>query len=49
MELEKLEAIASTPGHKFCKKFGAATMRLSDSAISLGGRSCEVENHVVFC
>jgi hypothetical protein len=24
-------------------------MRPSDSAISLGGRSCEVENHVVFC
>jgi hypothetical protein len=37
------------PGHKFCKKFGTATMRLGDSAISLGGRSCEVENPVVFC
>src|SRR5918992_3612548 len=39
---------ASVPGHKFCKKFGAATIRLGDSANSLGGCSCEVENHVVF-
>src|SRR5919106_6774804 len=39
---------SSVPGHKFCKKFGAATIRLGDSANSLGGCSCEVENHVVF-
>src|ERR671918_34632 len=39
---------ASVPGHKFCKKFGAATIRLGDSANSLGGCSCEVENRVVF-